>query len=154
MVPDAGCFGRVDASAAGLYGLRPVPTSLSRPFGFNPLTPLRLRRCALALASRGKPCGYPRRASLAPLDAAEPAVPDRPAGQRHARWTRHGWCAEACCGRLCKCMPSSTLVVLAHHVKQDGSRTSRPASLWSFHATPQDRCRKVRQELSRLSSGG
>ena len=84
-----------------------------------------------ALASRGKPCGL----SPAAMDGAGEHV-------------------GACCGRLCECVPSSTLVVLAHHVTKDGSRASRPASLWSFHATPQDRRRKVRQGLSRLSSGG
>ncbi|MGB6105926.1 MAG: hypothetical protein WBF88_18960 [Pusillimonas sp.] len=51
-------------------------------------------------------------------------------------------------------MPSSTLAVLAHHVTKDGSRTSRLATLWSFHTTPQDRRRKVRPGRSRLSSGG
>jgi MerR family mercuric resistance operon transcriptional regulator len=30
---------------------------------------------------------------------------------------------KACCGRLCECVPSSTLAVLAHHVTKDGSRT-------------------------------
>ena len=36
----------------------------------------------------------------------------------------------------------------------DGSRTTRPASLWSFHATPQDWRRQVRRGCSRLSLGG
>ena len=43
------------------------------------LTPSRLRRCALALASRGKPCGLsPPRDAWRPLNTAEPAAPDRP----------------------------------------------------------------------------
>ena len=42
------------------------------------LTPSRLRRCALALASRGKPKGYPRRAELGTPEYPEPAAPDRP----------------------------------------------------------------------------
>ena len=45
------------------FGLRPVPTSLSRPFGFNPhaFAPAALRA---SLASRESPAGYPRRAML------------------------------------------------------------------------------------------
>ncbi|RTU53161.1 hypothetical protein DY975_03900, partial [Pseudomonas aeruginosa] len=62
--------------------------------------------------------------------------------------------AGARCGRLCRCVPSSTLVVPAHHVTKDGSRTTRPASLWSLHATPQERRRQVRRGRSRLSSDG
>ncbi|OVZ00677.1 hypothetical protein CDO37_28820, partial [Pseudomonas aeruginosa] len=58
------------------------------------------------------------------------------------------------CGRLCRCVPSSTLAVPAHHVTKDGSRTTRPVSLWSFHATPQDRRRKVWRGRSRLSLRG
>lgn len=27
-----------------------------------------------------------------------------------------GWCAGACCDRLCECVPSSTLAVLTHHI--------------------------------------
>lgn len=75
-----------------------------------------------------------------------------PAPRRDGRGA--GEHAGACCGRLCKCVPSSTLAVPACHVTKDGSRTTRPASLWSFHATPQDRHRKVRQGRSHLSSGG
>ncbi|KAB0753868.1 hypothetical protein F7O87_36870, partial [Pseudomonas aeruginosa] len=67
---------------------------------------------------------------------------------------RAGEHAGACCGGLCKCVRSSTLAVPACHVTKDGSRTTRPTSLWSFHTTPQDRHRKVRQGRSRLSSGG
>ncbi|HGN3155938.1 TPA: hypothetical protein ACKRQV_006119, partial [Pseudomonas aeruginosa] len=59
--------------------------------------------------------------------------------------------AAAGCAGAC---PSSTLAVPAHHVTKDGSPTTRPASLWSFHATHQDRRRKVRRGRSRLSSGG
>ena len=47
------------------------------------LTPSRLRRCALRLPPGDRRKAHPRRASLAPLDAAEPASPDRP-GQRSA----------------------------------------------------------------------
>ena len=105
------------------------------------LTPSRLRRCALRLPPGESPAGYPRRAMLgAPRCdrtgcAGSPRRNGRDAGEH----------AGACCGRLCRCVPSSTLAVPAHHVTKDGSRTSRPASLWSFHATPQDRRRKVWQ---------
>ena len=60
------------------FGLRPVPTSLSRPFGFNPS---RLRACACLQGKALRP--IPAARCLAPLDAAEPAAPDRP-GQRPA----------------------------------------------------------------------
>ncbi len=65
------------------FGLRPVPSLPSRPFGFNPS---RLRACGAARCAclRGKALrAIPAARSLAPLDAAEPAAPDRP-GQRPA----------------------------------------------------------------------
>ncbi|MCO2827943.1 hypothetical protein CEE60_01155 [Stenotrophomonas maltophilia] len=118
------------------------------------LTPSRLRRCALRLPPGESPAGYPRRAMLgAPrcgrIGCAGSA---RPAPRPDGRGA--GEHAGACCGRLCRCVPSSTLAVPAHHVTKDGSRTTRPASLWSFNATPQERRRKVRRGRSRLSSGG
>jgi len=63
MVPDAGCFGRVGASAAGLSGCAPCRLcrhvhSASIPHAFAPAA---LRA---ALASRESPTGYPRRATL------------------------------------------------------------------------------------------
>lgn len=69
MVPDAGCFGRVGASAAGLYGLRPVPTLPSRPSGFNPS---RLRACG---AARWR---LPPGESLAAIPAARAWRPSMP----------------------------------------------------------------------------
>jgi hypothetical protein len=136
------------------FGLRPVPSLPSRPFGFNPS---RLRACGAARFAclQGKALrAIPAARCLAPLDAAEPAAPDRP-GQRPAAMggalaNTLALAAAGCAG----CVPSSTLAVPAHHVTKDGSRTTRPASLWSFHATPQDRRRKVRRGRSRLSSGG
>ncbi|KAB0595984.1 hypothetical protein F7Q96_15445 [Cupriavidus gilardii] len=118
------------------------------------LTPSRLRRCALRLPPGENPAGYPRRAQLgAPRHCRTGCAGSaRPAPRRNGRGD--GEHAGACCGRLCRCVPSSTLAVLAHHVTKDGSRTTRPASLWSFHATPQDRHRKVWRRRSRLSSGG
>ena len=108
--------------AAGLCGLRPVPTSLSRPFGFNPS---RLRACGAARCAclQGKALrAIPAARCLAPLDTAEPAYAGsaRPAPHRDGRGT--GEHAGACCGRLCKCRPSSTLAVRTHHVTKDGSR--------------------------------
>src|SRR5258708_6272032 len=134
-------------------GAAPGAAFAVRPFGFGPLTPPRRRRCALCWPPGKGPTGYPRRAGLAPLDTVEPAAPDRP-GQRPAACAVLGGCAVACCGKSCEYVPSSTLAVLAHHVTKDGSRTSRPASLWSFCATPEARRRKVRRGRSRLSSGG
>ena len=61
------------------FGLRPVPATPSRPFGFNPS---RLRACGAARFAclQGKALrAIPAARCLAPLDAAEPAAPDRPA---------------------------------------------------------------------------
>ena len=65
------------------FGLRPVPSLPSRPFGFNPS---RLRACGAARFAclQGKVLrAIPAARCLAPLDDAEPAAPDRP-GQRPA----------------------------------------------------------------------
>ena len=129
-------------SAAGLSGCAPCRLcrhghSASIPHAFAPAA---LRA---AFASRGKPCGLsPPRAAWRPLIPPNRLRRIGPASVP-PRWTGAGEHAGACCGRLCRCVPSSTLAVLAHHVTKDGSRTSRPASLWSFHATPQDRRCKV-----------
>ncbi|WP_249202335.1 hypothetical protein [Gluconobacter kondonii] len=91
---------------------------------------------------------------MAPLDAAEPASPDRP-GQRSA--TMDGalantlafaaaGCANACRPQRWRFLPITSM--------KDCSRTTRPASLWSFYATPLDRRRKLRRRRSCLSSGG
>ena len=118
------------------------------------LTPSRLRRCALRLPSGESPAGYPRRTWLGAPRCRRPghAGSARPAPHRDGQGA--GEHAGACCGRLCGCVPSSTLAAPAHHVTKDGSRTTRPALLWSFHATPQDQRRKVRQGRSRVSSDG
>ena len=140
-------------SAAGLSGCAPCRLrchghSASIPHAFAPAA---LRT---AFASRGKPCGL-----SPPRTAWHPSM--RPNRLRRIgpasappRWTGAGEHAGARCDRLCRCVPSSTLAVPAHHVTKDGSRTTRPASLWSFHATPQERRRKVRRGRSRLSSDG
>ena len=92
-----------------------------------------LRPCRHALAPAplrlppgGSLAGYPRRAQLgAPryrrtscTGSARPApcCDERGAGE-HAR---------ACCGRLCKCVPSSPLAAPARHVTKDGSRQFTP----------------------------
>ena len=116
-------------------------------------TTSRLRCCALRLPP-GESLGL-----SPPRGAWRPSIPPNRQrrigqGQRPAAMDGAGEHAGACCGELCICVPSSTLAVLAHHVTKDGSRTSRPALPWSFHATPQDRRRKVRPRRSRLSSGG
>ena len=140
-------------SAAGLSGCAPCRLrchghSASIPHAFAPAA---LRA---ALASGGKPCGLspPRdawRPSMRPnrLRRIGPAsAPPRWAGRWQTRW------------RLLRQVVRMRAVLNAggsrHHVTKDGSRTTRPASLWSFHATPQERRRKVRRGRSRLSSGG
>nr|BAH89968.1 hypothetical protein [uncultured bacterium]BAH90052.1 hypothetical protein [uncultured bacterium]BAH90314.1 hypothetical protein [uncultured bacterium]BAH90490.1 hypothetical protein [uncultured bacterium] len=115
------------------------------------LTPSHLRRCVLRLPPGESPAGYPRRAQLG-APRYRRIGPARPAPRRDGQGV--GEHAGACCGRLCGCVPSSTLAVPACHVMKNGSRTTRPASLWGFHATPQDRRCKVQQGRSRLSSGG
>jgi len=57
----------------GLCGLRPVPTTPSRPFGSNPS---RLRACGAARCACLQGIGarpIPAARCLAPLDTAEPA---------------------------------------------------------------------------------
>jgi len=125
------------------FGLRPVPSSPSRPFGFNPS---RLRACGAARFAclQGNALrAIPAARSLAPLKHRRTGCAGSawPAPRRDGRAA--GEHAGACCGRLCGCVPSSTLAVPAHHVTKDGSRTTRPASLWSFHTAPQDLRRKV-----------
>ncbi|EAZ5200831.1 hypothetical protein A0244_18230 [Salmonella enterica subsp. enterica serovar Derby] len=104
--------------AVGLCGLRPVPTSPSRPFGFNP--------------SRLRAYGAARSACV------EGSAPPQRAGLVRAY-------APACCGRLCKSVPSSTLAVRRLYVMKDGSPTHRPALQWSFHTTPHAKGRKQRE---------
>ena len=89
-----------------------------------------------ALASRGKPCGLsPPRVAWRPSMPLNRRAPDRP-GQRPAAWAVHGGYAGACCGRLCKCVPSPTLAVRCLCVTKDGSwMAARPclgchAALW------------------------
>ena len=116
------------------------------------LTPSRLWRCALRLPPGDRRKAHPRRAQL-----GAPQMPPnrlRRIGQASAppQWSRRGAYAAACCNRVCACGSSSTLAVLAHRFAKDGSRTQRPASLWSFHATSQYQPRRGgRRGRSRVS---
>ena len=127
MVPDAGCFGRVGASAAGLSGCAPCRLcrhghSASIPHAFAPAA---LRA---SLASGESPADYPRRATLgAPrYRRTGCAGSARPAPRRDGRGA--GEHAGTCCGRLCKCVPSSTLAVRTHHV-HEGRFTDNPPGI-------------------------
>lgn len=93
------------------FGLRPVPSLPSRPFGFNPS---RLRACgaALRLPPGESLAGYPGRAMLGALRCGRTGCAGSawPAPRRDGR--NAGKHAGACCGRLCGYVPSSTLAVL------------------------------------------
>lgn len=91
-----------------------------------PHAPTRLRRCALCLPSGDRPCGpSPPRDAWRPFKRAEPAVPDRP--RAPPRWAGRGKHAIACCGRLCECVPSSTLAVLSS--RHEGWFTDTPPGI-------------------------
>lgn len=86
------------------------------------LTPSRLRRCALRLPPGDRRKAHPRRAQL--------GAPVREPNRRcridqvsaPPQWSGRGGYVVACCGRLCGCVPSSTLAGPAHHVTKEGSR--------------------------------
>ena len=95
------------------FGLRPVPSLPSRPFGFNPS---RLRACGAArfaclqgIDTRSIPAAL----CLAPLQDRRTGL--RRIGQTNAppQWAVRWGYASICCGRLCECVPSSTLAVLS-----------------------------------------
>lgn len=102
------------------------------------LTPSRLWRCALRLPPGESPAGYPRRAQLgAPVRA-----PNRSCRIGQPMRRRDGWGAGehavACCGRLCECVPSSMLAVLAYHVHEGWlTDTARHRHEASYHASKQ-----------------
>ena len=128
-----GGAGRVGRQAAGLCGLSPVLSWPSRPSGFNP-SRLRAHGAACCACLRGKALrAIPAARYLAPLDAADPAAPDRP-GLCPAMHPGHGGYAGTCSGKLRECVPSSTLAARCLRVAKDGSRTCRPALRGSFHA--------------------
>ncbi len=140
--------------AVGLSGSAPCRLcrhghSASIPHAFAPPA---LRA---VLASRGQSRRLsPPRGAWRPSIPPNRHAPDRP-GQPPAAMRRvavdtpelaAAGCTKASRRRRWRFLPIASM--------KDGSRTTRPASLWSFHATPQDWRRKVRQGRSRLSSGG
>ena len=119
------------------------------------LTPSRLRRCALCLPPGDRRKAHPRRAMLgAPGGEPNRLAPDRP-GQRPTTRARLGGYAGACCRRLRKCAPPSTLTVRCLVVTKDGSRgftdmATRPCFGVPNHASSMAaaRCRvRCRQSL-------
>jgi hypothetical protein len=100
------------------FGLRPVPSLSSRPFGINPS---RLRACGAARFACLQGIGarpIPPALHLAPLQYRRTgsAGSARPAPRRNGRVA--GGHAGTGCGRLCRCVPSSTLAVPVHHVHE------------------------------------
>ena len=135
--------------AAGLSGC--APCRLCR-HGHSAPIPHAFAPAALraSLASRGSAQGpSPPHAAWRPCESAEPACTGsaRPAHHHNGRGAGY---ALTCCGRLCKCVPSSMLAVRHHHVTTGDSRTHRPALLWSFHTTPQACRRRMQQDRSRF----
>ena len=136
------------------FGLRPVPSSLSRPFGVNPS---RLRACGAARFACLQGIGarpIPAARCLAPLGEPNRHAPDRP-GQRPTTRAGLGGYAGACCRRLHKYVPPSTLAVRCLVVTKDGSRgftdmATRPCFGVPNHASSMAaaRCRvRCRQSL-------
>jgi hypothetical protein len=106
------------------FGLRPVPSLSSRPFGSNPS---RLRACGAARFACLQGIGarpIPAARCLAPLQIRRPGLRRIGLASAPPQWVRRGAYAGACCGRLCECVPSSTLTILALRVTKDGSRTT------------------------------
>ena len=135
------------------FGLRPVPSSLSRPFGVNPS---RLRACGAARFACLQGIGarpHPRRAMLgAPGGEPNRLALDRP-GQRPTTRAGLGGYAGACCRRLHKYVPPSTLAVRCLVVTKDGSRgftdmAARPCRGVPHHASSVAAAGRVRGALS------
>jgi hypothetical protein len=118
------------------------------------LTPARLRHCALRLPPGDLRQAHPRRAMIgAPVREPNRLAPDRP-GRRPAamgralRRIRRGLLRQVVRMRVVLDAGGSRLS------RHEGWFTAqRPASLWSFHTTPQWRRRRVGQGRSRPSSG-
>lgn len=154
-----GCSGRLSVlarCAAGLCGLHPVPSVSSRHSASIPhaCAPTRLRHCALRLPPGDLRQAHPRRAMIgAPVREPNRLAPDRP-GRRPAamgralRRIRRGLLRQVVRMRVVLDAGGSRLS------RHEGWFTAqRPASLWSFHTTPQWRRRRVGQGRSRPSSG-
>lgn len=77
------------------------------------LTSSRLRRCALCLPPGDRHKAIPAALCLAPLQDRRTGL--RRIGQTSAppQWAVRWGYASICCGRLCECVPSSTLAVLS-----------------------------------------
>ena len=87
------------------------------------LPPSRLRRCALCLPPGDRRKAHPRRAMLgAPGGEPNRLAPDRPGQRPTTDRAGLGGCAGACCRRLHKYVPPSTLAVRCLVVTKDGSR--------------------------------
>ena len=106
------------------FGLRPVPSMPSRPFGFNP-SRLRAYGAARCACLRGKPCGL-----SPPRDAWRPSIPPNrlrrigpatapPCGGALANTPElaAAGCANACCPQRWQFVPITSA--------KDGSRTTR-----------------------------
>ncbi len=132
MVPGAGVSSVSAHGATGLCGLRPVPSLPSRPFGFNPS---RLRACGAArfacLRGIGQGPSPPRELGAPRCRRTGCAGSARPVPRRDGRGT--GAYAGACCGRLCECVPSTTLAVRCLCVTKDGSRIAARPCFEALH---------------------
>jgi hypothetical protein len=88
-----------------------------------------LRACGAArfcLPPGDRRKAHPRRAMLgAPSREPNRLAPDRP--RAPPRWAGRGKHAIACCGRLCECVPSSTLAVLSS--RHEGWFTDTPPGI-------------------------
>ena len=153
---DAGCVQRVGATRRRALGLRPVPTSPSRPFGFGPS---RLRACGAARCACLQGIGarpIPAARAWRPSNTAEPAEPDR-TGQRPAAMGRAGagtpvlaaaGCVNACRPRRWRVSPiTSRRMVHGHgtrprhgasipHFKHSATRCGEAFSPWSVGGGP------------------
>lgn len=125
--------GRVGAVRRRAFGLCPVPSLSSRPFGFNPS---RLRACGAArfacLQGIGK--AHPRRAQLgAPVRAPNRLAPDR-LGQYPPQWTGCGatprlaaaGCANACRHQCWRFVTTTSRQTIHGHAAQPNYGASTP----------------------------
>ena len=97
---------------------------------------------ASRFASRSAVLRLERPLSDEKIRAVAPSIfADAPHESRSQRYSY----APTCCGRLCESVPSPTLAVRCLCVNE-GRFTDTPTrpQLWSFHASPQICCRKLR----------
>ena len=120
------------------FGLRPVPSLPSRPFGFNPS---RLRACGAARFACLQGVGarpIPAALSLAPLNTVEPAC----AGSTRPvpRCNRQGmadtpWLAAAGCARACLPQRWRFLPITSRHEERFTNTPPSLAMEFSHHAS-------------------